>query len=233
MNRPAACRKVIETTGPARNSATGSKGDMVKRVFRTLLLFVGPCLILSACASGSSLTVPGDLTRPKGVAAPRAGAPQAVIVDFSFAAAPDGVVGRDYDHARPIVWKGEPGKAMADLVAGVLGEKGVATVRRGADPQAADAVPVRIFGQLLRFDVNTRRTGNLTVITESVVTLAITLEGPGISGPMEKTVTSSASLSDLFVTPDDLREALLSTANTVAEETARILLEAKVVSPSS
>jgi hypothetical protein len=81
--------------------------------------------------------------------------------------------------------------------------------------------------------VNTRRTGNLTVVTEAVVNLIITVEGPGLSGPMEKSVTSSASLSDLFVTADDLREALTSTANTVAEEAARILLEAKVVTPSS
>jgi hypothetical protein len=41
------------------------------------------------------------------------------------------------------------------------------------------------------------------------------------------------SLSDLFVTADDLREALMSAANAVAEEAARKLLEAKVVSPSS
>ena len=205
---------------------------MVKRAFRTLLLFVCPCLILSACAAGSTLYVPGDLTRPARAVAPRAGAPQAVIADFSFAAAPDGVVGRDFDRARPIVWKGEPGKAMADLVAGVLGERGVATIRRGADAQGAEAVPVRISGVVRRFEVNTRRTGNLTVVTEAIVSLTITVEGPGLSGPMEKTVTSSASLSDLFVTPDDLREALMSTANTVAEEAARILLEAKVVSPS-
>jgi len=158
--------------------------------------------------------------------------PQAVISDFSFAAAQDGVIGRDFDRVRPIAWKGEPGKAMADLLAGVLGERGVTTIRRGADAQGVDAVPVRISGVLRRFDVNTRRTGNLTVITEAVVYLTMTVEGPGLSGPMEKTVTSSASLSDLFVTPDDLREALVSTANTVAEEAARILLEAKVVSPS-
>ena len=206
----------------------------MKRAFRTFLLFVGPCLILSACAAGSSLYVPGDLTRPAGVVAPRAGAPQAVIADFSFAAAPDGVIGRDFDRVRPIAWKGEPGKAMADLVAGVLGERGVATVRRGADaPQGVEAVPVRISGVVRRFEVNARRTGNLTVVTEAVVNLTITVEGPGLSGPMEKSVTSSASLTDLFVTADDLREALMSTANTVAEEAARILLEAKVVSPSS
>ena len=206
---------------------------MVKRAFRTLLLFVGPCLILSACGAGSTLHVPGDLTRPAHAVAPRAGAPQAVIADFSFAAAPNGVVGRDFDRARPIAWNGEPGKAMADLVAGVLGERGVATVRQGMDAQGAEAAPVRIFGVLHRFEVNSRRTGGFTVITEAIVSLAITVNGPGLSGPMEKTVTSSASLSDFFVTPDDIREALMSTANTVAEEAARTLLEAKVVSPSS
>lgn len=206
---------------------------MVKRAFRTLLLFVGPCLVLSACAAGSSLNVPGDLARPARAVAPAAGAPRVVVADFSYAAAPDGVVGRDFDRVRPIVWKGEPGKAMADLVAGVLGESGVAAVRRGADAQGAEAVPVRISGVVRRFEVNTRRTGGLSVVTEATVSLTVTAEGPGLSGPTEKTVTSSTSLSDLFVTPDDLREALMSTANAVAEEAARKLLEAKVVSPSS
>lgn len=203
----------------------------MKRALRTFLLFVYPCLILSACA-GSSLYVPGDLTRPARAVAPAASAPQAVIADFSFAAAPDGVVGRDFDRARTIVWNGVPGKAMADLVAGVLRERGVATVRRGADAQGADALPVRVSGVVRRFEVNTRRTGNLTVVTEATVSVTVTTEGAGVSRPSEETVTSSASLSDLFVTPDDLREALLSTANTVAEEAARRLLEAKVVSPS-
>lgn len=206
---------------------------MVKRAFRTLLLFVCPCLLLSACAAGSSLYVPGDLTRPAGAVAPAAGAPQAVIADFTFAAAPDGVVGRDFDRVRPIVWKGKPGKEMADLVAAVLGERGVATVRRGADPQGAGAVPVRISGVVRRFEVNARRTGNLTVVTEATVSLTITADGPGVPRPVEETVTSSASFSDLFVTPDGLREVLLSTANTAAEEAARKLLEAKVVAPSS
>ena len=205
----------------------------MKRAFRTVLLFVVPCLVLSACAAGSSLYVPGDLSRPARAVAPAAGAPQAVVADFSYAAAPDGVIGRDYDRVRPIVWKGEPGKAMADLVAGVLGESGVAVVRRGADAQGAEAVPVRISGVVRRFEVNARRTGGLSVVTEATVSLTFTAEGPGLSGPSEQTVTSSTSLSDLFVTPDDLREALMSTGNAVAEEAARKLLEAKVVSPSS
>jgi len=205
---------------------------MVKRACRTLLLFVCPCLILSACAAGSTLHVPGDLTRPASAVAPKGGAPQAVIADFSYAAAPYGVVGRDFDRARTIAWNGEPGKAMADLVAAVLGERGVATVRKGADAQGAETAPVRIAGELRRFEVNTRRTGPFTLITEAVVSLTVTVEGAGLSAPLERTVTSSASLSDFLPTPDDLREALLSTTNTVAEEAARILLEAKVVSPS-
>ncbi|OIP36206.1 MAG: hypothetical protein AUK27_02340 [Deltaproteobacteria bacterium CG2_30_66_27] len=204
----------------------------MKRAFRTLLLFVGPCLVLSACAAGSQLYVPGNLARPADAVSSAAGAPQAVIPDFSYAAAPGGAVGRDFDRVRPIVWKGEPGKAMADLVAAVLGERGVATVRRGADAQGAGAVPVRISGVVRRLEVNARRTGNLTVVTEATVSLTVTAEGPGFSIPLEQTVTSSASFSDLFVTPDGLREALMSASNAVAEEAARKLLEAKVVSPS-
>ena len=206
---------------------------MVKRACRTLLLFVCPCLILSACAAGSTLHVPGDLTRPARAVAPRGGVPQAVIADFSYAAAPYGAVGRDFDRARTIAWNGEPGKAMADLVAAVLGERGVATVRKGADAQGAETVPVRISGELRRFEVNTRRTGAFKVSTEATVSLTIMVESPGISGPLERTVTSSTSLPDFFVTPDDIREALISAANTVAEEAARTLIEAKVVSPSS
>jgi hypothetical protein len=205
---------------------------MVKRAFRTLLLIVCPCLILSACA-GSTLRVPGDLTRPAGDVAPRGGAPQAVVADFSFTAIGEGVVGRDYDRARTIVWSGEPGKAMADLVAAALGGRGVATVRQRADAKTAETAPVRISGVLRRFDVNSRRTGNFTVVTEAIVSLTVTVEGPGLSGTLEKTVTSTASSSDLFVTPDDIRDVLMSSANTVAEEAARTLLEAKVFSPSS
>jgi hypothetical protein len=205
----------------------------MKRSFRMLLLFVCPCLILSACAGGSTLYVPGDLTRPVRAVAPKAGAPQAMIADFSFAAVGEGVVGRDYDRARTIIWTGEPGKAMPDLVAAVLAERGVVTIREGADPRGAVPVSTRITGVLRRFEVNTRRTGNFTVTTEATVSMTIMVEGQGLAGPLEKTVTSTASLTHFLPTPDDVREALMSTANTVAEEAARTLLEAKVVSPSS
>jgi hypothetical protein len=156
-----------------------------------------------------------------------------VVFDFSFTALPGGVIGRDFDRARPVVWSDEPGKAMADLVAAVLKERGVATVRPGPDAKGAESLPVRISGVLRRFEVNARRTGNLTVVTEANVILSIEVEGPGVSGKWEKTISSSASLSSIFVTTDDIRQVLLSTANTVAEEAARTLIEAKVVPRSS
>ncbi|MBE0607105.1 MAG: hypothetical protein IH610_12545 [Deltaproteobacteria bacterium] len=204
----------------------------MKRAIRTLLLLAGPCLILSACAAGSTLYVPGDLTRPAGEVAPSGRAPQVVVADFSFTPVGEGVIGRDYDRARTIVWSGEPGKTMADLVAAVLVERGVPTVRQRAGAKTVETAPVRISGVLRRFEVNARRTGNFTVGTEATVSLTITGEGQGISGSLERTVTSTASLSDFFPTPDDVRQALMTTANTVAEEAARTLIEAKVVSPS-
>src|SRR5512143_185113 len=200
----------------------------MKRAFRTLLPFAGLCLVLSACAAGSTLYVPGDLARPAGAVPRAAGAPQAVVADFSFTASPDNVIGREFDRVRPIVWKGEPGKAMADLVAGVLRERGVAAVRQGAG-----AIPIRISGVVRRFEVSSRRTGNLSVVSEATVSLTVTVEAPGFSGPSEQSVTSSASVADIFVTPDGLREVLMSTANAAAEEAARKLVESRVISPSS
>jgi len=201
--------------------------------FRAPLLLVVSCLILSACAPSGSLLIPGELARPaRDVAAP-AGAPQAVVADFSHPVAPDGVVGRDFDGVRPIVWNGNPGKAMADLIAGALGESGVAAVRPGADAKGAEAATVRISGVVRRFEVNIRRNGGIKVITEATVSVTVTTQGPGPSGPSEQTVTSSLSLSDIFVTPDGVREVLMSASNAVAEEVARKLVEGRVFPPSA
>lgn len=198
---------------------------MVKRAF---LSFAFALLVLSSCAAGSRLHVPGDLSRPARTALQGAGAPRAEIADFSWPGAPDGVIGRDYDRARPIVWNGNPGKAMADLVAGVLKENGVASQRVGAGAPGSGALPVRVTGKVRRFEVNARRPGGLNVVIEATVGVTVTAEGAGLAGPSEQAVTSSTSLGDLFVTPDDLREALLSAANAAAEEAARKLIEAGV-----
>jgi len=84
-----------------------------------------------------------------------------------------------------------------------------------------------------RFEVNSRRDSTLNVLTEARVSVTVTASGPGLPAPSEQSVSSSTSLPDVFVTPADIHEALTSTANAVAEEAARKLLEAKVVSPSS
>jgi len=204
---------------------------MVKRAFRTFLSFAVPLLVLSSCAAGSRLHVPGDLSRPARAALPAAGAPRAEIADFSWTRAADGAIGRDYDRARPIVWNGDPGKAMADLFAGALREGGVASRRTGEGAPGSGELPVRITGKVRRFEVNARRPGGVNVVIEATVGLTVTAEGAGLPGPSEQSVTSSTSLGDLFVTPDDLREALLSAANAAAEEAARKLIEAGFFSP--
>jgi len=111
-----------------------------------------------------------------------------------------------FDRARPIVWKGEPGEND-----GGPGRRGLgnAASRRSAgspDARGAEALPVRISGVVRRFEVNSRRTGSFTVVTEAVVTLTVTVESP-VRPAMRKTVTSSTSLFGFPPTPDDLRTA--------------------------
>jgi len=202
---------------------------MVTRTFRRSFTVMVPLLFLAACAPGNKLHVPGELSRPPRPGAPPAGAPVAAVADFSYASEAPGVIGRDYDQVRQIVWKGEPGKAMADLVAGALTDGGSPAVRVPADAPAPADVPVRISGSVRRFEVNARRGGVLNVLTEATVTLVITASGPGVPPSWESTVTSGTTLTDMFPTPDDLREALLSAANSAAEETARRLLEGRVI----
>lgn len=197
---------------------------------RRFLALACPLFVLAACAVGSRLYISGVPSRPGGPQRPAA-APQAVILDFGYAPVEPDVVGRDYDNVRPIEWKGEPGKAMADLVASVLAESGVATVRAAADSPSLDSVPVRISGNVRRFEVNARRRGSVKVVNEAVVSLSVTAAGGSLSTPVSFASTSSNSAEDVFVTPEGLRQVLFSSANDAAEETARRLIEAGVVAP--
>jgi len=156
-----------------------------------------------------------------------------VVLDFAYVAEEQGVVGRDFDNVRPVEWKGEPGKALADLVAGVLAESGVAVVRAAAENPSLENVPIRISGNVRRFEVNARRKGGVKIVTESTVALSVTASGGSLSTPLSLTATSSNSMEDVFVTPDGLREVLFSSANAAAEEVARRLLEAGAVAPPS
>jgi hypothetical protein len=188
-------------------------------------------LVLAACAFGNRLYISGDLSRPAGARKPAAAATQAVVLDFAYAGGEPGVVGRDFDNVRPIEWKGEPGKALADLVAGVLAEGGVSVVRAAAESPSLDNVPIRVSGTVRRFEVNARRRGGVKIVTEATVSLSVTAAGGSLSTPVSFAATSSNSMEDVFVTPDGVRQVLFSSANAAAEEAGRRLLEAGVVAP--
>jgi hypothetical protein len=188
--------------------------------------------VLAACAIGNRLYLSGDLTRPAGPRKAPAGPPQAVVLDFAYAPEEPGVVGRDFDSVRPIEWKGDPGKAMADLVAGVLREGGVAVVRAAAEAPSHDNIPVRVTGNIRRFEVNARRRGGVKVVTEATVAVSVTASGGSLPSPASMGTTSSNSMEDVFVTPEGVREVLFASANAAAEEAARRLLDAGVLAPA-
>lgn len=202
----------------------------MSRAVRTFLALAFPLFVLAACAIGNRIYISGVPSRPVPPRTP-AEAPQAVVLDFSYAAGEPGVVGRDYDNVRPIEWKGEPGKTMADLVASVLAEGGVAVVRAAAESPSLGTVPIRITGNVRRFEVNARRRGTVKILTEAAVSVTVTVAGGSLPAPVSFSAASSNSMEDLFVTPDGLREVLFSSANAAAEEAARRILEAGVVVP--
>jgi len=201
------------------------------RAFRIIFLLVFP-ILLADCASGNRITISGEPTLPAKAPKVPTGGAEVAVSDFDYSALEPGVVGRDFDQVRPIVWDGNPGKTMPDLVAGVLAGNGVAAVRTPAGSPFPDGVPVRISGQVRRFEVNARRPGGLNAVTtEATVSVTVTATGGSHPGTWESTVSSTTSMKDLFVTPDDARDALFSSARSVADEVGRRLLEAGVVSP--
>jgi len=202
----------------------------VKRAYRISIPVLFPFFLLAACATSARLTVPGDLSRPEKAAKPPAVAPQVVVLDFDYSPQEPGVVGRDFDQVRPIDWGGKPGKAVADLVAGILAENGVGVVRAAVDGPALGTALVRISGQVQRFEVNARRTSTLNVATEGTVTLAVTASGGSLAAPRDYTVTTRTSLGNVYVNSEDARDALFSSANAAAEEVVRNLLGSGVVS---
>jgi hypothetical protein len=209
--------------------------EMVKtfRVVRgvlTLALVVG----VSGCVTGKVLTLPGELGRPpkQKTVNGAGGWPSVAVLDFSFPGVSPHEIGRDFDHARTIVWKGEPGKAMADLVVDVLNEKGVRAVRVSDESAVPADVAAKVWGSVEKFRVDARKMGSLKMKVEMAASVSVTVYGSGGTAP---TGWSSAVASDyvmtdpLFVTPDGIRDTVNGAANAVAEETVRRLLNAGVI----
>ncbi len=190
---------------------------------------------ISGCVTGRYLRLQGKLERPgqRAQTPQAAAAPEVAVLDFAYQGGPPYEIGRDYDHARTITWPGNPGKEMADLVASVLREKGIATTR----VSAAYAVPpgaARVWGTVDRFHVDVKKPGSLRIDVESAASVAVTVHGAGGRSPAEWTskVTSDYTMTDpVFVMPSGVRNAVNAAANAVAEEAVRRLIAAGVVVP--
>ena len=201
------------------------------------LLLPAAVLLLTGtgCVTGKVLYLPGDLYRPTaGVPAPPPEGPSVAVLDFSFAGTAPYEIGRDFDHARSIVWKGEPGKAVADLVAGVLEEQGIPTVRVSSESDVPPAAAVKMWGRVDELRVSTKKTGSLRVTVEVASSVAVTLYASGGGAPPGWSSSLSSdflSTEPLFVTTAGVHAAVSGAANAVAEEAVKRLFASGAVRP--
>src|SRR3972149_3789199 len=136
---------------------------------------------LSGGAPGTVLPLPGDLARSgqKGPVRGTEGPPAVAVLDFAFAGAPSYEIGRDFDHARPIVWKRDIGKAVPDLVADVPTESGVRAVRVSSEAAVPGDAVAKVWGSVDRFRVDARKTGSLKLTVESAAAVSVTVYASG------------------------------------------------------
>lgn len=195
------------------------------------------CLVLAGpvgCMSGRTLYVPGDLERPRAKAsAPAPSAVRIAVVDFVKGASISPEIGRDYDNVRPIRWKGEPGKAVADLIADALAEKGFEVVRVTRETSVPPDAAASVWGTVEAFRIDAKRKSSLAV--EAAAHVALTLHGAGTGVPngWSSAVAADFWYSDPFViTPAGLRQAMNGAANAAAEEAVRRLTAAGIIPPA-
>ena len=186
---------------------------------------------LSGCVTGNVLTIPKGLSREAPPVPPRTDvAPAVAVLDFSWTAPPAGTIGRDYDHARTIEWKGDTGKQVADLIAGALAEKGIPAVRVAGEANVPGDVPARVSGSVEEFRVDVRRVGTIKV--EQVARTTLRIQAAGANAPPGWATSVSTTFTDSYshVAPFVVYDALNGAANDAADEVVRRLLEAGVVS---
>lgn len=196
---------------------------------RYLLLPVAALTLAGAgCATGKVLYLPGDLSRPTaGTPARSAEGPAVAVLDFSYAGTPPYEIGRDFDHARSIVWKGNPGKGMADLIADVLEEQGIPAVRASSDSEVPPDAAARVWGRVEELQVSTKKTGSLRLSVEVSASVTATLYAAGESAPPGWSSNLSSDYlyrEPLFVNATAVHAAVSAAANAVAEEAVKRLL---------
>lgn len=189
------------------------------------------CVVIGGCATGNALTVHDPPSRPAAKAVPRVeGAPAVVVLDFSWEENPSSEIGRDFDNVRPIVWKGNPGKMLADLVAGVLAEKGIPAVRAAGEADIPGGVSTRVQGRVEEFRVNVRRTGMVMTEIDAVAAVKLEGSGPGAPSGWSTSVNSTYKYTEpLFAMSGDVLHAVNRASNAVAEEGVRRLMESGLV----
>lgn len=193
------------------------------------LLLLG--MVMYGCATGNVLSLPDGPSRPAAKAVVKAeGVPKVAVIDFSWTETPTSEIGRDYDNVRSIVWKGNPGKAVADLIAGILAEKGIPAVRAAKEADVHDGFSTKIWGNVKEFRVNAKRIGLVLVEIEAVTALKVQGSGPGASAGWATDLTSSYRYPEpLFFLSGDVLHAVNRAANDAAEEAVRQLMEAGVI----
>jgi len=184
-------------------------------------------VVPGACGPTHQLLVPTEITRPL-LAKPPSPGPFGIgiaVVDFSFEPPEQPkVIGRDSDRVRQIVWEGNPGRLLADLVAEALLEQGESAFRVKEGVPTPDASNV-VKGIVRRFEANIRRLSVINVQVEATVEITLFVSGQGEQAPWQTSITSNAVLRELIPLPDDVRKALSDAANSAADEAARRIRE--------
>jgi len=184
--------------------------------------------VFAGCGTANQLIVPTEITRPP-VADPSPKDPygaRVAVMDFSYKP-PDepNVVGRDYDRVRQIIWEGDPGSLLADLVAGALSERGVSVSRLKAGDPATDDFSSVVNGAVRRFNVDIRRRNMINIYMDATVEMTLSVSGRNVSVPWETSISSNSVQQEVLPLPNYIRETLSSVANSAADEAVRRLQE--------
>lgn len=193
------------------------------RLLALALLIVA---MTSGCATGRPLTLTGGLLKAGRSFDSGKVLPRVTVIDFEFPGGEGAVVGRDFDNVRPIVWKGSPGAAMADLVAASLAERGVPVTRVAMAGHVPAGTLVTVRGRIDPFRVNAKRIHSVKVEFAAQAGLTVFAEGDAVPPEWNSgQLSSEVWLGEpFFVTPDGAREAIGSASIAVAEEAALRLM---------